>query len=36
MLANVAGDETGQRIRQHLAAWQPLFEEVAPAPRRQG
>jgi type III pantothenate kinase len=28
MLANVAGDETGRRIRQHLAAWQPLFEEV--------
>lgn len=36
MLANVAGDETGRRIRQHLAAWQPLFEEVRSGPAAAG
>ncbi len=36
MLANVAGDEAGMRLRKHLEAWAGLFEEVRPQAERCG
>ncbi|KXB29075.1 hypothetical protein AT959_19875 [Dechloromonas denitrificans] len=36
MLANVAGAEAAQRIRQQLQAWAPLFCDVQPVAERAG
>ncbi|PKO94133.1 MAG: type III pantothenate kinase [Betaproteobacteria bacterium HGW-Betaproteobacteria-10] len=36
LLANVAGAEAGQRIRQQLAAWQSVFDEVKAEAQRCG
>lgn len=36
VLANVAGPEAGERIRQQLAAWLPVFREVHAEARRCG
>ncbi len=36
LLANVAGAEAAQRIREQLGAWQPMFHEVKAEARRGG
>jgi len=36
LLANVAGDEAARRIRNQLAAWQPVFHEVKAEAKRGG